>query len=294
MKLPCPQEQPPPWEKKSRQGLKPEQVEAELLEGQSVALLKALHLLTPTGALNADARRKLKQVNHLMRLLAPAIDDIYARHAEPCLVDVGSGKGYLGFVLHELVLARRGRGLLYCVESNAQLLARAQAMAEDLGFSQLRFVGAPIAQAVLPERVHLVTGLHACDTATDDALARALLLGADYIALVPCCQAELARELAHCTPTVPALKALFAHALHRRELGAHLSNVLRCLVAEAKGFCVSVTELVGWEHSAKNELLLCRRVQAHNPRALRELSALRELLPVRMHLLDTLTCLGLK
>ena len=258
------------------------------MEGQSKALLKALHLLTPTGALNADARRKLKQVNHLVRLLEPALDDIYARHAQPCLVDVGAGKGYLGFVLHELVLAKRGRGLLYCVESNAELLARAKAMAEDLGFSQLRFVAAPIANAVLPERVHLMTGLHACDTATDDALARALLLGADHIALVPCCQAELARALAQCKPTEPALQALFACALHRREFGAHLSNVLRCLVAEAMGYQVAVTELVGWEHSAKNELLLCRRTQAHSPRARRRLSALLALFPVRMHLLEAL------
>lgn len=271
-------------------------MEAELLEGQSRALLKALHLLTPTGALNADARRKLKQVNHLVRLLEPAIDDIYARHAEPCLVDVGSGKGYLGFVLHELVLARRGRGVLYCVESNAELLARAQAMAGDLGFSKLRFVASPIAQAVLPERVHLLTGLHACDTATDDALARALLLGVEHVALVPCCQAELARALVGCKPTVPALHALFARALHRREFGSHLSNVLRCLVAEAMGYQVTVTELVGFEHSVKNELLLCRRVQSRNPKAQRQLWALLELFPVQMHLLKALgfsTTLGL-
>ncbi|MCL2012261.1 MAG: SAM-dependent methyltransferase [Cystobacterineae bacterium] len=263
-------------------------MDAQLLEGQSKALLKALHLLTPTGALNADARRKLKQVNHLVRLLEPAIDDIYARHAEPCLVDVGAGKGYLGFVLHELVLAKRGRGLLYCVESNAQLLARAQAMAEELGFARLRFVAKPIATAELPQHVHLITGLHACDIATDDALARALLLGAEHIALVPCCQAELARELAHCKVATPALRMLFAHPLHRREFGSHLSNVLRCLAAQAMGYQVRVTELVGWEHSAKNELLLCRRLQAHNPKAKRQLLALLELLPIRMHLLEAL------
>ena len=274
--------------KKARQGLKPKQVEAELLEGQSKALLKALHLLTPAGALNADARRKLKQVNHLVRLLEPALEDIYARHAEPCMVDVGSGKGYLGFVLHELVLAKRGRGLLYCVESNAQLLAHAEALARELGFSQLRFIAAPIATAELPQHVHLMTGLHACDTATDDALARALLSGAEHVALVPCCQAELARQLAHCKPTAPALQALFARALHRREFGSHLSNVVRCLVAEAMGYQVSVTELVGWEHSAKNEFLLCRRIQAHNPKARRQLSALLALLPVHMHLLKAM------
>ncbi|MCL2626655.1 MAG: SAM-dependent methyltransferase [Cystobacterineae bacterium] len=264
-------------------------MEAELLEGQSKALLQALHLLTPTGALNADARRKLKQVNHLIRLLEPAIEDIYARHEEPCLVDVGSGKGYLGFILHELVLAKRGRGQLYCVESNAELLARAEGMAQALGFSRLRFIAAPIATAILPERVHLVTGLHACDTATDDALARALLLGVEHVALVPCCQAELARALAQCKPAVEALHALFSHPLHRREFGSHLSNVVRCLAAQAMGYQVSVTELVGWEHSAKNELLLCRRVQARNAKAQKQLSALLELLPVRMHLLEALS-----
>ncbi|MCK6549316.1 SAM-dependent methyltransferase, partial [Myxococcota bacterium] len=113
-----------------------------------------------------------------------------------------------------------------------------------------------------------------CDTATDDALARAIQLGADHVALVPCCQAEVARQLAEKRGDDDALALLGAHALHRRELGSHLTNVVRSLVLEAHGSQVTVTELTGWEHSLKNELILGRRVHRENAAARAKLERL--------------------
>jgi hypothetical protein len=121
----------------------------------------------------------------------------------------------------------------------------------------------------------VVAALHACDTATDDAIALAIRHNADYIAVVPCCQAEVARQLKipeAADPDNAPLHALFRHALHRREFGSHLTNVVRGLALQAHGYQVTVTELVGWEHSAKNELILARRVGRHDERAARELA----------------------
>ncbi len=242
-------------------------VARELEPGQSPELLKALHILTREGDLNADALRKLKQVNHLARLLAPAVEDVLARFGDPVVVDCGAGKSYLGFVLYELFLSGAGKGTLHAVEARPELVEQARALAARLGFERMRFEEAAIEAAAPPARVHLVTALHACDTATDDALALAVRHGADHVAVVPCCQAEVARQLAEAAHPAPLLAPLFHHPWHRREFGSHLTNVVRALALTASGYAVTVTELNGWEHSLKNELILGRKVRAGDERA---------------------------
>ncbi len=239
----------------------------ELLAEQSPALLQELHLLTRDGHLNADALRKLKQVNHLVGLLRPALEDVLSRFGDPVLVDAGSGNAYLGFILYELFLKASGKGTLLCVESRPELTAQAEDRARRLGYDRMRFVTAPLEQAPWPDRPHLVVALHACDTATDDALLGAISHHADYVAVVPCCQAEVARQLKERPPPSPTLAALVEHPWHRREFGSHLTNVLRALALEAQGYAVTVTELTGWEHSLKNELLLGKKVRREDARA---------------------------
>ena len=260
----------------------------ELAPGQSPELLKALHILTRDGQLNADSLRKLKQVNHLARLLAPAIEDVLARFGDPVLVDCGAGKSYLGFVLYELFLAAAGKGTLHAIESRGELVEKARALATRLGFDRMAFEQAEIGAATPPARVHLVTALHACDTATDDALALAIRHGADHVAVVPCCQAEVAAQLGRAEAPAPLLASLFEHAWHRREFGSHLTNVVRALALEASGYSVTVTELAGWEHSLKNELILGKKVRASDGKARERLFALCEAAGVKPKLVRLL------
>jgi hypothetical protein len=257
---------------KARTSIPAKEVRRELLPNQSLELLQTLHLVTRDGQLNADARRKLKQVNHFVGLLQPAIDDVFARHEVPILVDVGSGNAYLGFVLYELFLKDRALGELVNVEARTELSTKGAERATQLGYSRLRFVTGSILDAAYPEPMHMLTALHACDTATDDAIAVALRHGAEHIALVPCCQAEVAQQLKDARADVTAaLQALFSHPWHRREFGSHLTNVIRALVLEASGYQVTVTELAGWEHALKNELILARKVSQPNRVAQRRL-----------------------
>src|SRR6185503_19962045 len=124
----------------------------------SVALLKALHILTPDGRLNADSRRKLKQVLHLVQLLRTALDALLVQTHSPLLVDLGSGKSYLGFILYDLVIGPSGRGRIYGVESRAELVERSRALAADMGFERMQFLAQPIAEANLPDgRADMVT-----------------------------------------------------------------------------------------------------------------------------------------
>lgn len=271
---------------RSRQKVSRPAESGDLLPGVSVRLLQELHILTRDGQLNADSRRKLKQVNHLLGLLRPAVDDVLARFPEPVVIDCGAGKSYLGFLLAQTALGPAGKGRVINVDERPELIDRARAIATGSGIANMDFVAADIGSAPIPERVHLVTALHACDTATDDALALALRHGADHIAVVPCCQAEVARQLKDGKPADPAIAELAAHPIHRREFGSHLTNVIRTLVLEANGYQVTVTELVGWEHSLKNELILARRVHRDNPAARARLDQLLQATGVRPKLLS--------
>jgi hypothetical protein len=261
--------------------------------GMSIALLQDLHLLTRDGQLNADARRKLKQIRHLLGLLRPALDDAMARTAEPLVVDCGAGKSYLGALIYELVFGPAGRGALVAIEARPELSEQAAQRAARFGQQRFQVATGAIADVVLPQRPAVVTALHACDTATDDALALAIDKAADHVAVVPCCQAEVARQLDDAAPADPAIAALFAHPLHRRELGSHLTNVVRGLALEAHGYKVTVTELVGWEHSAKNELILGKRVHRYHAPARAQLRALLERFSIEPAIVRLLTARGL-
>ena len=271
----------------------------------SVSLLKALHILTRDGQLNQDSRRKLKQVNHLIQLMTEPLRQCWAgsgwsalegapipntpanvpastsANALPkplVLVDHGCGKSYLGFMLHEQFCGERAAIPLEIIgiETRLELVEHAKALAQELNFKGMDFLNisakASGSSALLPRRVDVVTALHACDTASDDAIEFALAKKAQLVFLMPCCQAELAAKLragkAKTLAKTP-LAELWRHPLHTREMGSQLTNVLRCLYLESQGYKVSVTELVGWEHSMKNELITatftgqCKRSAAH-------------------------------
>lgn len=262
----------------SRKPQKQEQLK-DLWPGQSVELLKALHILTRDGALNADSRRKLKQVLHLVQLLRPALDRLFDANEAPRLADLGAGKSYLGFILYDLVFGPKGRGEVVAVEARGPLMEGARTLARNSGFDRMRFVEGAIADAKLDGKVDMVTALHACDTATDDAIHFALKHEARVVALVPCCQAELARALEH--EGRHPLHQLWRHPIQRREFASTLTNVIRALYLEAMGYKVRVTELVGFEHTMKNELILAERHQLSNAQARGELAALLKQLPAR-------------
>ena len=237
----------------------------DLRPGQSLELLKELHILTREGKINQDSRRKLKQVNHLFQFIEKILNELPAREAGPTLADHGAGKSYLGFIIYDLFFKALGSGHVYGIETRSELVAASTALAQRLGFDRMQFLNLSVAESAhsqaLPAQIDVVTALHACDTATDDAIAFGLQKQAKYMVLVPCCQAELARVLnknkALNLQRTP-LAELWRHPLHTREMGSQLTNVLRCLYLEANGYQVTVTELVGWEHSMKNELILAK------------------------------------
>ncbi|MDM0004504.1 SAM-dependent methyltransferase [Variovorax sp. J22G73] len=254
-------------EAKTNKAAKADAELAEVLKpGQSVELLKELHILTREGRLNQDSRRKLKQVYHLFQFIEQLLRELPEEGAGATLADHGAGKSYLGFIIYDLFFrARQGGGHVYGIETRGELVERSRALAQRLGFERMSFLNLTVAESAqaseLPAQIDVVTALHACDTATDDAIAFGLAKKARCMVLVPCCQAEVAaclRETKALALSRTPLAELWRHPLHTREIGSQLTNVLRCLYLEANGYSVTVTELVGWEHSMKNELILAR------------------------------------
>jgi len=236
----------------------------EVRPGQSIELLKELHILTRDGKLNQDSRRKLKQVYHLYNFIEPLLRDVQGAKGSVSLVDHGAGKSYLGFILYDLFVKAEGEGShIYGIETREELVAKSTELAARLGFKGMSFLPLSVAESTtssaLPESIDIVTALHACNTATDDAIDFALKKNAKHMVLVPCCQAEVAtvlRKNKGKDVKRSALTEIWRHPIHTREFGSQITNVLRCLQLEAHGYQVTVTELVGWEHSMKNELII--------------------------------------
>jgi hypothetical protein len=261
----------------------PKPLDLDLRPGQSIELLKELHILTREGKINQDSRRKLKQVLHLFQFIEKILNEL--SEEDPAkgltLADHGAGKSYLGFIVYDLFFKQLSQGSIYGIETRADLVEASRALAQRLNFQRMTFLNTSVSESsqseLLPSQIDVVTALHACDTATDDAIAFGLLKKARAMVLVPCCQSEVAAQLRQnkaLNLSRTPLAELWRHPLHTREIGSQLTNVLRCLYLESKAYTVTVTELVGWEHSMKNELILARFTGRPKPGAADRLQAL--------------------
>ncbi len=206
----------------------------------------------------------MKQVYHLYQFIEPLLQQVKEDHAAISLVDHGAGKSYLGFILYDLFFKNlHDQSHIYGIETRDELVKKSQELAQRLKFAGMSFLNLSVADSIgstqLPATIDVVTALHACNTATDDAIRFALEKKAKFIVLVPCCQAEVASVLKKNkgkSLAKNALTEIWRHPIHTREFGSQVTNVLRCLQLEAHGYQVNVTELVGWEHSMKNELII--------------------------------------
>ena len=239
----------------------------EIRPTQSIELLKELHILTRDGKLNQDTRRKLKQVYHLVQFIEPLLKEVLTKKNHLSIVDHGAGKSYLGFILNDLFCKLQSQpSTIYGIEVREELVSKSQELATRLDFKNMSFLHLSAEDSLhsdlLPDEIDVVTALHACNTATDDAIRFALTKKAQHVVLVPCCQAEVAATLrkTKAQSLKNELSEIWRHPIHTREFGSHITNVLRCLQLESHGYDVTVTELVGWEHSMKNELILAENI----------------------------------
>ena len=247
-------------------------------------LLRALGLLNQDASMSADSTRKFIQVNHLLAQFRPHLENLNQRHATVRVLDAGCGSSFLTFLLAWCYQKLwKHPALIVGVDSNDALIKKNIKTSEQMGVQDLiKFQNLSLSDldwkhliSTLIEtsdsdpkksRPHAVVALHACDTATDDAVALGIKLHADFIAVAPCCQAELAKTwkgLADQTADHP-LKPAFHNPHLRREIAAHFTDLLRVLILRGHGYEVTTTEFTMSHATPKNTLILAtRRGQYH-------------------------------
>jgi SAM-dependent methyltransferase len=271
---------------------------------QGGELLFVLGLLNKDASMSADATRKFIQINHMLQLLLPSLKSLAKNFPEVRVVDAGCGNAYLSFLIGWYFRDILKHPLqLIGVDHSQAMVDRANARCSQLGYqSQLKFAQADLqtfswqnesqknfASTETHLRPHCFVALHACDTATDYALAEALQLKADIIAVAPCCQAELAR-LWKDLPAADrlALGPVMRAPHFRRVVAADMTDMLRTLLMRSRGYEVTATEFVASEHTPKNRLLLATRRGNFLSAAEQEFTALKSALGEPVLKLETL------
>lgn len=225
-----------------------------LPEGVPVPFLVELGVQTPDGRVRTQRRAKFRQVNRFVELVDDVVEQLPSGPLR--VVDFGSGRAYLTFALHDLLTRRHGREVdLLGLDVEPTVVADCAALAARLDAPGLRFEVGDIAEAEL-DGVDLVVSLHACDTATDAALDRAVRAGARVILAVPCCQHELLGQLQS-----DLLRPLLRHGTLRERFVAEVTDAARARLLELAGYEVQVVEFVALEHTPKNVLLRATRTE---------------------------------
>ncbi len=233
-----------------------------ILPGEAPALLRALGLLSSDGTLPPDRARKFFQINHLVRLIEPQMLAMHAAHDVVRIVDAGCGRSYLTLLLAHCAKQRGAAIEILGIDQNPELIEecrRRTALAElsDLVRFEARAVDTVVRETL--GEVHVVVALHACDTATCDAIALGVAVDAELIAVAPCCQAELARGWSELENTVGGFAPVWNAPHLRREIAAHVTDAMRMTLLRAVGYDVSAAEFAGTEHTKKNTLLRAYR-----------------------------------
>jgi SAM-dependent methyltransferase len=218
--------------------------------------LKYLGVLDPAGKPRTQMSDKYRQIHHFVELLAPALRDL-PNGKELRLVDMGSGKGYLTFAIYAFLKQEGFKVEVAGIERRPALVGLCNSVVARCEFAGLRFEVGEISTARL-DGVDMVIALHACDTATDDALYRAIAAGAQLIFVAPCCHKELRPQLA----APAALAPLFRHGIQSDRMAEAITDALRCLYLEASGYGTKIQEFISLEHTPKNLLIIA----AKNPK----------------------------
>lgn len=238
-------------------------------DGVHEEFLSALGITDARGHVHPTRRNKFVQINRFIELLTNVLD-VFDIDETLNIADFGCGKAYLTFAM-EAFFRRVGReARITGVDVKGPVLDECAKIAARLGVGgRLGFISGTIQNAALPNKPNLIVALHACDTATDDAIVRAAATGAKALLLAPCCQHELQHSLQNA-----ALEPLLRYGVQRDKLATLVTDTLRALVLESMGYQVEVLEFTPAEHTAKNVMIRAKAGGTRKQRAIDEIAAL--------------------
>ena len=245
--------------------------------GQADALLKEIGIMAKDGKLKNDMLRKYSQIDHYIELVAPMIDAL-PKDRMVTVLDCACGKSYLSFVLNYYM---RDIKKLKCkfigIDYNEGVISSSKQMAKNLSYHNMEFICADINTYAPEEKIDLLVCLHACDTATDMALGLGIRSGVGAIVCVPCCHKEMLSQV-KCEP----LNAVFKHPVFKARLADDLTDAMRALYLEARGYEVSALEYISPLETPKNLMIKAVKKTDENKKAAAEYEALKRFFHVRL------------
>lgn len=227
-----------------------------LISSENKPYLHALGIADAAGKVHKNAQDKFRQINKYIELLDGLIRPLPQDMLR--VVDMGAGKGYLTFALYDYVTQVLGRKAeIIGVEYRADLVQQCNAIAQSAGFTGLRFVQGSIADYDCAG-VDMVIALHACDTATDDALHKAVVAGASLIVVAPCCHKQIRRAMGAVPPT-HALQPMLRFGTYQERMAEMLTDAMRTQLLELRGYRTNLFEFISDAHTPKNVMIVASK-----------------------------------
>ncbi len=240
--------------------------------GVPCPFLIEIGVMTAAGQVRSAKFQKFRQINRFLELVDDVVPNL-PQQGTIHVVDFGSGKSYLTFALHHLLCAIHNRTVqIVGLDRNAQVVQKCSQIAKKLECGGLEFRVGDIADYRNDSKVDLAVSLHACDTATDDALAKAVEWQVSVILAVPCCQQELSEKIEN-----SRMQGLLRHGILKERLAALSTDALRALALEIVGYHTQVVEFIDMEHTAKNVLIRAIRRRSDQQRAHEKIESYRNL-----------------
>lgn len=254
-----------------------------LEEGKPVEFLVDLGVMTKEGKIVRTRYDKFRQINRFLEFIEDILPNLDPGR-ETTIIDFGCGKSYLTFAMYHYLHCLKGYPVrIIGLDLKKDVISRCNLLAEQYGYEKLRFYHGDIASYEGVDHVDMVVTLHACDTATDYALAKAVRWGARVILSVPCCQHELNRQMKN-----EQMKPVFQYGLIKERMAALYTDALRAQLLEGQGYRTQILEFIDMEHTPKN--ILIRAVwdgrKKHNEKELQEIMDFLSVKPTLASLLE--------
>lgn len=239
---------------------------------EAVELLKSIDIASADGSISGDMMRKYVQIDNFVKLVQPLLRKSTQR-GKIIILDCGSGKSYLSFVMNYFIREKLRRNChFFCIDTDPHVIEESLSIRDKLGYENMEFFVSKIRDFEPREKVDIVCSLHACDIASDEAIARAIQLKAPFLLVVPCCQHEVINQL-----EIHPLKAITRHGVYKAKLADLLTDGLRTLILETAGYKVSVTEYVSPIYTPKNIMIQAEKIQSRNRMAMEQYLELKSL-----------------
>ncbi|WZL72916.1 SAM-dependent methyltransferase [Clostridiaceae bacterium 35-E11] len=229
-------------------------------ENVPCSFMERLGVMNSNGKVLAPKYDKFRQINRFLEMVADVISHIQDKKEKINIIDFGCGKSYLTFALyHYLVDILHLDVNIIGLDLKKDVVEHCNKIVQDLGYEDLKFLVGDIEHFTGVNKVHMVVSLHACDTATDAALAKAIGWDADVILAVPCCQHELLKQIHH-----KVMEPMEKHGIIKERMAALITDSVRANILEIMGYGTQILEFISVEHTPKN--LLIRAVKTgRNP-----------------------------